>query len=549
MKKRILAIILAVAIILSICVVPASAAVGNPECDIPIITISGDGESIENADGEEVFKISKPKALLKRWIKDEGGVDWDQILADLKAVFVPYYLEGCILGPFGNYDKYYQAIYDILSDCFGEVLLDTNGNPQYGTNVSLYRRTLMENNYVNHETYHTEDYQFFYDWRLDPMEIADQLNTHIKRVKAVTGYEKVGIICRCLGANVFFAYVTKYGLDDICGVGMDGVVVNGAELVGKAVCGEFDLDINAVSRVLHDLDGCNRASVSDSVMEAVDAVAESGVVEPIWRYVKFMHWNTVVKGVTSSMALGTFFTFPGYWGAVQAEDYEKTKEYIFGPEGSEKRQEWAGLIEKLDNYDKNVRQRIPEILEEINENCNLAIISKYGLQCAPITTCKDMVGDQIVSVNRASFGATTGTIKETLSDEYIIKRNAEGKGRYISPDKLIDASTCTYPDQTWFVKGVTHSDWSYPEMDILAKVIAADTQLTVDTLQGYSRFNVVKYDMYNQPTICYAMTEENCHTENWTIQEYETTSNPVIKIKSFVSGVGKLIKIVKELAN
>ena len=47
---------------------------------------------------------------------------------------------------------------------------------------------------------------------------------------------------------------------------------------------------------------------------------------------------------------------------MRGEDYESAKYYIFGEEGSEKRKEYAGLIAKLDNYDREVRQRVPELL-------------------------------------------------------------------------------------------------------------------------------------------------------------------------------------------
>ena len=547
MRKRIISVILVLAIILSVCIIPAYAKSYNIECDRPVVIISGDAEAIVDKDGNQIFKISNFKSLLSRWQDENGDVDTGKILDDIKYVFVPYYLEGCILGPFGNYDKYYDRIYEILSSCFGDVLLDKNGNPQNGTDISQSRREQVKNNLSkNHDTYHVEDYQFYYDWRLDPVEMADDLNEHIKQVKATTGYDKVSVICRCLGANVFFAYVAKYGMADIYGVGMDGVVVNGSELTGEVICGRFDLDINAINRLVLDLDATGKVNISDTVKEILDAVCETGIVEPIWKYVKTMHYNTVVKGLTSAMALGTFYTFPSYWCSVRAEDYETAKEYVFGSEGSEKRQEWAGLIEKLDNYDKLVRQHIPEILEEIEENANLCIISKYGMQLAPIYEDNELVGDQIISVKYSSFGATTGTIKEPLSDSYIAKRAAEGKSRYISPDKQIDASTCAYPDKTWFVKGSSHSDWSLPEMKILCGVICAEEQLTVDTLDGFTRFTVIEYNDNNEPIIWYPMTEENCHCENWEIKDYETETGAAAKLKHFGNGLKRIFALINK---
>ena len=202
---------------------------------------------------------------------------------------------------------------------------------------------------------------------------------------------------------------------------------------------------------------------------------------------------------------------PALWGLVQAEDYESAKYYVFGEEGSEKRVKYAGLISKLDNYDKEVRQRVPELLKKIKDGgANLCIISKYGFQIIPICASSDVVSDQFASVKRSSFGATTPTVYETLSDEYIAMREAEGKGKYISPDKMIDASTCIYPDYTWFIKGSSHSNWTTYERKIMYDVASADRQLTHEDLP-YTQFMV-----YDTPSeTLYPMTEENCNTEYW----------------------------------
>ena len=91
---------------------------------------------------------------------------------------------------------------------------------------------------------------------------------------------------------------------------------------------------------------------------------------------------------------------------------------------------------------------------------NLGIMAKYGSQMIPVTESSAMISDQIASVYRASYGATTSTVYEPLSDDYIAGRIEKGLGRYISPDKQIDASTCMFPDNTWFYKGATHSKWT-----------------------------------------------------------------------------------------
>ena len=169
------------------------------------------------------------------------------------------------------------------------------------------------------------------------------------------------------------------------------------------------------------------------------------------------------------------------------------------------------LIEKLDRYDREVRQRVPELLQKIKDDgANLGVISKYGFQMIPITSTSDAVSDQFASVTRSSFGATTSNVYETLSEEYIAKKVAEGNGKYISPDKKIDASTCLFPDYTWFIKGSSHSDWTCYELKIMMEVASSDHQLSVNDYP-YTQFMV-----YNEASnYLTAMTEENCNTEHW----------------------------------
>ena len=124
-----------------------------------------------------------------------------------------------------------------------------------------------------------------------------------------------------------------------------------------------------------------------------------------------------------------------------------------------------------------------------------------------IPTCQSAnnIADTFVSVTSSSFGATTGTIYEPLSDEYIAAQQEKGLGKYISPDKNIDASTCLLPDNTWFIKGVRHSEWTYAEDMLLMTVVTSDRQLTIDDFDE-SQF------MVKHPTDWWAMTamtEEN----------------------------------------
>lgn len=58
----------------------------------------------------------------------------------------------------------------------------------------------------------------------------------------------------------------------------------------------------------------------------------------------------------------------------------------------------------------------------------------------------------------SSLGATVSKIGTAFSDEYIESRKALGYEKYISPDRQTDASTCVFPEYTWFLKNAIHDD-------------------------------------------------------------------------------------------
>ncbi len=511
--KKLVSVLLAALIVFTVAA-PATAVAWNAySSQIPIVQLFGDGQALYAADGTKLLayrdilgKINSDKE------ESDEGKDNSEIYKATANILLPFLIEG--LGT-GNYDNYYKNLQKEIGDLFEGILLDNNGNVSNGSginpaNLVNMERDLSQDKKIGKGYYDARDYTFSYDWRLDPLEVADTLHTYIERVKAVTGSKEVCLIGRCLGSSVITAYVAKYGMEGIHGVGFDGGVVNGAEVISEPISGKFKLDGNALNRFLADCNALGMFKVDSFINETIDLLSKAGVFETVAGVTKETIYYTVVKGVTSALALSTFFTFPSYWAAVKSEDYEEAKEYVFGPEGSEKRQEYAGLIAKLDNYNEKVRQKIPEIMDTINDNGNLAVIAKYGVQIVPVIKSRNVIGDQFASVECASYGATASDVYSTLSDEYIAQRVAEGKGKYISPDKQIDASTCQFPDQTWFVKGAKHSQWTQTETDILCTVISADRQLTVDE-SPLSQFIVYKFD----ESKAYQMTEENCDTYYW----------------------------------
>ena len=557
--KKSLSLLLVLIMVMSLAV-PAFAKptewISQSLSDIPVIRISGDGEKLVDENGNKVFHYKDFASILGD--DDEEEEEDSALLTSIANILIPFLVDGLLND---NWDPYYKNLQAEISELFENSLLDKNGNAQFGTGLRQERIDKMNRTRHNDQAWRNPDrtikyyvhdrYWFYYDWRLDPIETAAELKSFIDDILDSTGCEEVGIVASCLGTNVVTAYLAAYpehAADSIRGIAYDGSVVGGAEMLSEAISGKFNVDAAAINRTLKDCAAIGMFDIDGFINTTIEMLDRTGVLDSVIGKTKEWIYYKLVEGVTSALALSTFYTWPNYWACVSPEDYETAKNYVFGPKGSEKRTEYAGLIAKLDNYDTVVRQRIPEILTNaVSSGVNFGVISKYGFQTLPICETNYLVSDQFASVGRSSFGATTGTIYNDLTDDYIASRVEKGFGRYISPDKQIDASTCLFPNQTWFIKGSSHSNWSDWELRHLYDIASSKEQLTIDNSTWPSQF--VVYEYTNPDEDCdgeiSVMTTENCDTENWEAEE--KIDNPTEKHGKLYVAITALINWIIEL--
>ena len=317
-------------------------------------------------------------------------------------------------------------------------------------------------------------------------------------------------------------------------------LAKGSEFLSQAISGRFHLDMEGLNRILTDTSSIDRFDMPAFATATIDLLSKSGMFGALSDSFKKKIYAKVIEGVTSALAMSTIFTMPCYWACVADEDFDNALLYVFGEEGSEKREKYAGLIEKIENYHNAVAVNADALMQSAADSgANMAILCKYGFQMVPICEESYLVSDQYISVKNASFGATTSTIFDTLSDDYIAQRKAEGKGKYISPDKQVDASTCLFPDYTWFTKNSTHTLRTDAEVRIMYSVMTADHQMTVDD------FNYGQYMVYDHEAKTTAkMTTENCNTEHWTQDEMK---QPTSKKDTIYNGLLSFFKWIIEL--
>ena len=541
--KKTLSVFLCV-LLLALSAVPAFAAVDpvRTGSQTPIVFLAGDGEAIYDENDEVILKISE-NGLLGLFQGKSGDEEEDnsELYTSIANVMLPFLIDGLLTD---NWDPYYENLEKEIGDLFATGKLDENGNAPAGTGIASWRRAENEQNRradkKGKNGYDFYNYQFWYDWRLDPLEIAEQLHAYVADVKRATHCDKVALASACLGGNVLLAYLSRYGTEDLSGFGMLAPLAKGSEFLSQAISGRFHLDMDGLNRILTDTSAIDRFDMPAFASATIDLLSKSGIYGALSDSFKKKVYAKVVEGVTSAIAMSTIFTMPCYWGCVADEDFDNAIQYVFGDEGSEKRTQYAGLIEKIENYHETVAKNADALMQSVvDDGVNLAILCKYGFQMVPICEESYLVSDQYVSVRKASFGATTSTIFDTLSDDYIAEQEAQGLGKYISPDKQVDASTCLFPDYTWFTKNATHTLRTDKEIRIMYSVITADHQLTVDD------FTCTQFMVYDTETKTTApMTTENCHTEHWTEDEMK---QPTDKKTAIFNGLISFFKWLIEL--
>lgn len=317
-------------------------------------------------------------------------------------------------------------------------------------------------------------YAYGLDWRLDPLVVADDINDWIQMIKAETGYDKVSLAGVSMGGAMVSAYVAKYGTDDLSNITMISSAFTGLEYVGKLFTGGVSIDEQGLYNMI---DEAVSTDILSNILGSTDILPQAiGLVDELVA--------AVGDRVYSECLIPSFGYNPGFWTFVPADYYEDAKAFMFARMNATEEQK-ATFEAKIDAY-HNIQANIKTILKDAQKDgVSVAIISNYNFQMPPVSAASSMTGDQVIETRHTSGYATCANISETLPASY---KNS----KYVSPDRMIDASTCYLPDQTWFIKNMKHVDFSNEknQCEFYAWVMTADKQITVNDNPDYPQFMV-----------------------------------------------------------
>ncbi len=508
--KKVISLVLCLTVILATFVfaAPSSAAVEPGRTIKPVIYLNGTGSTIvrNNEDGTQdtLYPLQIPDGYIDEKVNE----------------FLPVFAQAFFTQ---QWDEFCDVLVDILMPIFEPMKLDENGEASDGSHVYWsWSKEELENKKHN-GTYGVQDYTYIYDWRLSPLDIADGLHEYIQAVMDVTGAEQVAIMGRCYGSNVAAAYMKKYGGDHISEVIHYASAVGGASFLSKIFTGELYLESDSLERFLYDMDLDIGAELNDLLRAFVTVLNDTyGLDIACWAV------NNVFKDIyldiIPEVIVNSYGSFPSSWAMVCPEDYARAKETVFYGSDLEK---YAGLIEKNDNYHNNVQLPFEnDLKKQIEGGVEFFNIVKYGKQDAPVTNKGDQTSDFLVLVNDASYGATAVKVGQTFSDSYMETAKSFGTEKYISPDRIIDASTCISPDTTWFIKDLHHYHFPNSSNALISEMVNND---------GFTVRSNAEYPQYLR------FNESNSEITPLVADNMDTTPE---WNTSFIEAFGKIFKIL-----
>lgn len=466
--KKFISIILAVVLMFSVCV-PAFADDGKCDCGItPVVYVIGFGDALYKNIGTQNRESVFPP---------EGDVIAKSVPDLLAAVF-------CLL--VGYNDGFGTFVSKGANIMLGDLACNPDGTAPEGTGIKPMNPivdTHMLPAFAPEDGMEEGYFKFRYDWRISPMDNAKLLDEYISEVKDVTGHDEIVLAAHSQGNTIVMTYIQLYGTDGIEKLICLSPAYQGLSLIGSL----FTRDVSIANKgdalevFLRGIMGFED-SQSKLIVSIVSLINSYGIIDAILNNLQITLDSELDK-VFDECLIDVFGTMPGLWAFVPPEDYAQAKESMFG--GDEK---YSAIIEKTDYYYENVQTKTVELLTEAKANgTDIVIAAGYNISTIPVASDAAAHSDLLIDTENMTLGATCSEITGTLGDGYSQAKNDCGHN-HVSPENVIDASTCAFPEYTWFFKGNGHNDFEDDYCEFIEWAIRYDGQPTVWSDEKYPQF-------------------------------------------------------------
>lgn len=465
--KVVLSIVLAMILVVTT-LAPAFASGKKCDCGTaPIVQVRGIGETLYDGEGNPVFSAEN---IIKGILPAIPGLT--------------YYLAT------GDTDVLVDALKVAVKDIFAPVSYDNNLNRDSVVTVKGYTSDSVES-YVDMSEEHSgseytlaqavynelgegHSYLFIYDWTANPFDIAEDLNQFIQEVKEKSGHDKVSICAESMGGCMTNTYLALYGYDDVENLVMANSAFNGLEMLGQLFIGNPEIDGEALA-------GLIVQSIYGSA-EYASLIPYIPVFEQLALFANDL-FEKAGDRIYEEVLIPVFGYLPSFWCFIPEYHFEEAMEKMLPDAGPE-------LLAFVNEYYEKVASKTGDRVKEMveSEDVNYFCVSNYNKFIAPVTETARWNSDGVIETYNTSGFATVADMGTTLGADYV---QAVDMGRnMISPDNIVDASTCQAPMQTWFTKNWGHIAYNLNDgtCDFYVWLLTANEQYTIDSNPQYPQF-------------------------------------------------------------
>lgn len=368
--------------------------------------------------------------------------------------------------------------YNLMWDTCGMSVLDTDGiSPKFNSTIDPCPLDYRGNGY----------YSFNFDSRLSPLDLAKQLREYIDWVLEDSGKDKIEFVASSYGTAIMAACLKLYPevMDIADSVLFCVPTIGGKEFVGELFSGQINTDAILLKDYLSNMLGNDDLSLLLSVLlqtGTLDFIIEEGL-EPAVEIALLDAAKDIIHDI--------FATFPSMWSYVQHDNFYAALEYLYGENYADPNHEYAGLINRVTYYHEEVMMKMDEIFDLLDsKNVHTGLLVKYNKPLIPLTGKGNIMSDDLVAVETASFGAVSSRFGDTLPKDY--KQQLHTEYDMISPDNCIDASTGAYPFTTWYIRNLDHGSMPSAYTAMMDAIVYGDLDIHSD--ESYPQFMLYNAD-------------------------------------------------------
>ena len=485
MMKKIISLVLVVALAFSMLSISASAAVKtecNGDCDVcPAIVVPGIGQSnVWALDDNGDYLLD---ADGKRISAFPAVINVGSIVA--KAV-VPVLLTLITQRDMGLSD----ALCSIVLDAFEVNLCDEKGKNTGNLEVEKYLYSVAEcSDYEKQQIYNNiplqafseqvgEDhlYYFAYNSFGNNYDTVAELYDYIQMVKEETGHDKVNIIPISMGGSLANALLDYYPdvMDDLNKVVYIVPALNGSTIVGDLYTKNFAF--------------FDTEFLYNGFLEALMDEEDARMIEVIARILPDQVLSAVLHKVADCLVEDVAANITSIWGLCPKEYYPEASAALLADKPEIKKQTdkfYQAQLDSLDNIQTLVDKGV-EVYNIVDYDVNMYLIGN---------SWNDDNADGIIHLSSTAMGVHSAVVGETLGDDYQqanTSPNCSDKSHnHISPDGVVDASTGLLPDHTFYFDGQGHEQTARNDaiIALATRLLATDDIKDVYSTAEFPQFN------------------------------------------------------------